>query len=306
MKDQISKEEVRSINKQEYIVILFYKYTEIENPESLLERELAVCEVLDIKGRLIIAGEGINATLEGTKENIEKYKVHIKKDKRFKHLDVKESVGNGKAFPRLSIKVRDEIVSTKLPKSIDPSKSTGKHLSPTELKKWYDEDKDFVVLDMRNDYELNSGYFEKTVNIGLKNSRDLQDKLESLKIHKDKTVVTVCTGGVRCEKMSEYLIDQGFKDVNQLHNGIHGYMKKYPGENYLGTLYTFDQRVTMDFGAGKDSSRIVIGKCADCDASSETYYDMYEKVNKDTHDGHVILCEVCADIKNLKKYASRK
>ena len=301
------KEEVK--NTKEYIVILFYKYITIDNPEYLMESEFAMCKILDLKGRIIIAEEGINSTLEGTKENIEKYKLHIKSDKRFEGIDIKESSGTGNAFPKLSIKVRDEIVSTKLPKNIDPRKNTTRHINSTELKKWYEDKKNFVVVDMRNDYELNSGYFENTINIGLKNSRDLQDKIESLKIHKDKTIVTVCTGGVRCEKMSTYLVDQGFKDVQQLHNGMHAYMEKYPGENYLGTLYTFDQRVTMDFGGDKNGNRKVIGKCVDCNTSSETYYDIHDvdtkdSVRKKTH--HLIYCDKCAVANNVEKHASRK
>ncbi len=286
-----------------YLVIIFYKYVTIDSPHFVMDRERAVCEVLDLKGRMIIANEGINSTLEGTKENIEKYKEHIRKDKRFKIMDIKESVGNGNAFPRLSIKVKDEIVSTKLPPHIDPRKKTARHLNPAELKKMYQDKQDFVILDMRNDYELHSGYFEKTVNIGLKNSRDLQDKIESLKVYKDKNIVTVCTYGVRCEKMSAYLLDQGFANVSQLHGGVGKYMERYPGENYLGTLYTFDQRVTIDFGGDSEGKRVVVGKCIDCDAHSEVYYDIYDERGKDKH---VILCTDCSISRGVQQHASKK
>lgn len=161
---------------------------------------------------------------------------------------------------------------------------------------------------MRNDYELESGYFEKTVNdeigFNLNASRDLPEALEksNLRIHKDKKILTVCTGGVRCEKMSAYLINQGFQNVYQLHNGMHTYMEKYPGENFKGTLFTFDNRMVMDFG-GKN--REIIGKCVICNNNSENYTNCSNnsKTNKDDKskklcNKKVIVCEEC--INNLK------
>lgn len=251
----------------QYEVLLFYKYTTITDTNALFEREKAVCELLGLKGRIIIAEEGINGTLEGTLEATEKYKKHILGDKRFRMMQIKTSIGTGAAFPRLSIRIRDEIVSTQFPKSINPRKQTGKYLPAHEFKKWYDDDKEFVVIDMRNEYEINSGYFDKTVNPRLAASRDLPKAIEKLRIHKDATVVTVCTGGVRCEKMSAYLMDQGFKDVYQLHNGMHGFMEKYPGEHFKGTLFTFDNRIVMDWGGDRE----IVGKCYVCEATTEDY-----------------------------------
>lgn len=257
-------------------VLLFYKYVKIENPSELMERERAVCNVLDIKGRIIIAEEGINGTVEGTVEATEKYIAHIKSDKRFRDMYIKDSVGDGKAFPRLQVKVKPEIVATKFPAHIDPRKKTGKYLQPHDLKKMYENNDDFVVVDMRNDYEIASGYFEKTINPGLVSSRDLAkpEVIEKLKIHRDKKVVTVCTGGVRCEKMSAYLLDQGFENVFQLHNGMHGYMEKYPGENFKGTLFTFDDRKVMDWGGDRE----IVGKCYKCDAKTEQYENCANEV----------------------------
>ena len=295
----------------ENTILLFYKYTNIEDPKALMEREKAVCNVLGLKGRILIAGEGINGTVEGTKENTKKYIAHILSDKRFKNMNIKESEGTKdlSAFPKLSVKVKNEIVSTKLPKEINPNKKTGKHLDPSELKKWYENNEDFVIVDMRNDYELDSGYFEKTVNdeIGfhLNASRDLPEALEKskLRIHKDKKIVTVCTGGVRCEKMSAYLVNQGFQNVYQLHNGMHAYMEKYPGQDFKGTLFTFDNRMVMDFGG---EEREVVGKCVNCDMLSENYTNCSNNSKLDKSDKakklcnkKVIVCENC--IKNLKE-----
>ena len=241
--------------------------------------------MLGLTGRIIIAEEGINVTLEGNRSMIRKYKEHILSDKRFRDINIKTSAGTGTAFPRMSIKIKPEIVATKLPASVDPRKQTAKYLPAHELKKWYEEDKDFIVVDMRNDYEVASGYFDKTVNPKLKASRDLPQAVEKLKIHKDKTVVTVCTGGVRCEKMSAYLLDQGFKDVYQLHNGMHTFMEKYPGEHFNGTLYTFDNRVTMHWGG----ERKIVGTCSLCSSQTENYSNCKNPVCN----AKMLVCENC-------------
>jgi UPF0176 protein len=270
-----------------YTVLLFYKYVTIKDTPALMAYLRGVCEALSLKGRIILAEEGINGTLEGRTEDAEKFLELFLADRRFKNIDVKKSEGTGEAFPKLSIKVRNEIVSTQFPKHIDPRKKTGKHLKPEELYKWYEEGKDFVVVDMRNSYEIKSGFFEKTVDPGLKASRDLPSAVEKLRIHQDKTIVTTCTGGVRCEKMSAYLLDQGFKNVYQLHNGMHSYMEKYPGKHFKGTLYTFDNRKVMDFGGERE----VVGKCLDCSAQTEEYYDL---LNKEGEEEQVLLCAICA------------
>jgi UPF0176 protein len=140
---------------------------------------------------------------------------------------------------------------------------------------------------MRNDYEIASGKFPNTVNPGLQNSRDLPQALPKLEPLKNKKVVTVCTGGIRCEKMSAYLLSNGFEDVYQLEDGIHGYMEKYPGKDFLGTLYTFDQRHTMDFGG----DRQVIGICKLCTAKTENYVDC---ANLNCHI-HFLACNNCTD-----------
>ena len=200
-------------------IILFYKYIGIQDPDALMDRERAVCDVLDIKGRIIIASEGINATMEGTNDNIDRYIRHIKGDARFKDINIKISEGtvDRDAFPRLSVKVKKEIVSTGLPAYIMPMHSRAPYIQPHELHKMYRDKDDFIVIDMRNDYELASGKFDNTLDIGLCNSRDLIKQVENLKykVHKDTEIVTACTGGVRCEKMAAYLIDQGFNNVRQ-------------------------------------------------------------------------------------------
>ena len=279
------------MNEGKFKVILFYLYTHIseENVKMLKEIETSVCSVLDLKGRIILAKEGINGTLEGTPENIEKFQKHIKSFKYFKKLTFKDSFSEGGSFPSLRVMIKPELVSTKLPKHIDPTVKTGKHIGPAEVKKMYKKGEEFYVVDMRSDYEVNVGHFSNTINADwqMPASRELPNYAERLKEYKNKKILTVCTGGVKCEKMSAYLIDQGFTDVYQLHNGIHAYMQKYPGEDFKGTLYTFDNRMTMDFGNRKEGD--IVGKCYNCKKPCEKIghcaFGMCHK--------HLIICEDC-------------
>jgi UPF0176 protein len=223
--------------------------------------------------------------MEGTTENTEKFLQAFLKDPRFADVYIKRSEGNGKAFPKLSVKVKEEIVSTKFPKEVDPRVQTGTYLKPEELKQLYENKEDFVMIDMRNDYEIWSGHFKGSVNPKLNASRDLKEKIEELRIYQNKKVVTCCTGGIRCEKMSAYLLANGFKDVYQLEGGMHGYMEKYPGEDFLGTLYTFDNRKVMDFGGKRE----IIGTCYFCKSPTEEYVNC----KNDFCHLHFLVCGNC-------------
>jgi UPF0176 protein len=183
------------------------------------------------------------------------------------------------------VKVRDEIVGTKFPKEVDPRERTAPRLSPDELRTWYESGKEFEIIDMRNDYEFRSGHFKNSINPGLEASRDLPSALPTIEPLKEKTVLTVCTGGVRCEKMSAYLLANGFTDVYQLEDGMHGYMEKYPGKDFEGTLYTFDARLTMDFGGERE----IIGRCQLCEAPTEAYVNC---ANNLCH-LHFLACTSC-------------
>lgn len=271
-----------------YQVLLFYKYVTIDDPEALAGRFRALMQKYELTGRVLVAGEGVNATVEGLTEHTEDFIKELFEDARLADIVVRRSQGTGTSFKRLSVKVRDEIVGTKFDKmKVDPRVKTAPRLAPEDLRAWFESQKDFVVVDMRNDYEFKSGHFKGAVNPGLENSRDLPKALSKLESLKQKTVVTVCTGGVRCEKMSAYLLAEGFTDVHQLENGIHSYMEKYPGKDYLGTLYTFDNRLVMDFGGERE----VVGTCHHCRAKTESYVNC---ANNACH-LHYLLCGECRE-----------
>lgn len=272
-------------------ILLFYKYVTVEDPETLASWFRTRCSEHRLVGRILVAEEGINGTVEGSIEDTERFAIELLEDARFSDVKVKRSVGTGKAFPKLSVKVRNEIVGTQFPASVDPRVRTATHLAPEELRQWYEEGKDFVIVDMRNDYEFQSGHFKDSVNPGLENSRDLPKALPKLADLKEKTVLTVCTGGIRCEKMSALLLENGFSDVYQLDNGIHGYMEKYPGQDFVGGLYTFDDRKVMHFGGDRE----IVGRCHFCEAPTEKYVNC---ANDFCH-FHFLVCEGCSSDRSV-------
>ncbi len=179
----------------------------------------------------------------------------------------------GNAFPKIIVKVRSEIVSLNLGnEDINPNEITGKYISPEELHELFHSDKEFHIIDMRNDYEHKVGYFKDSILPSLSNFRDLPNIIRDFEHLKDKKVVTVCTGGVRCEKASGYLVKNGFKDVYQLKDGIVSYMEKYPNEDFLGKLYVFDGRVVMGFDTSSEK-HVVVSKCDKCGNISDNYVD---------------------------------
>lgn len=260
------------VNMTNFEIILFYKYVLIENPAELMLHQKELQQRLGLKGRTIIATEGINATLEGTTEAIDEYLKDYLADPRFSDTHIKRGSGTGQAFPRTSVKVRSEIVTLGLDKScdIDPNQVTGKRLAPEDLHQWIGEGRELYIVDMRNAYEHLVGYFEGSILPPMTNFRDLPKFVDSISHLKDKTVVTVCTGGVRCEKASGYLVSQGFSDVYQLDGGIVSYMEKFPNEDFLGKLYVFDNRIAIGFFTDDPKHRVV-GKCVFCKESSERY-----------------------------------
>lgn len=281
--------------KETYDILLYYKYTSIRNPQKWALEHTELCQKLGLKGRVIIAEEGVNATLEGLSKNIKKYIKTMSGKRGFSNVHWKVSDGTGEAFPRLSIKVRPEIVTLGLPKKkdVDPRKVTGKHIEPETLHAWLREGKDIHIVDMRNTYEHKVGHFAGSVLPPMQNFRDLPKVLPTLKHLKNKKVVTVCTGGIRCEKASGYLVKEGFKDVSQLYGGIVSYMKKYPGKDFLGSLYVFDKRVTMAYDS-KKQTRPVIGVCEKCGVATESYADCTNSRCR-----HQMLC--CLDCVSLDK-----
>lgn len=293
---------------KQYEIILYYKYTKVKDPVGFMYWHKKVCERLGLTGRVLIAQEGINGTLEGTVEAVAEYKklMHAQNGTEgtfgnFSDMVFKKSIGTGSAFPKLKVKVREEVVALKVKNApiakgngvitdIDPNKTTGVHLKPEELKAWYENGEDFLVVDMRNDYEFKVGHFKNSINPKMNNFRELPEvlpKLEEVKIasKEGKKILTVCTGGIRCEKASGFLMENGFENVYQLDGGMHTYMEKYPGEDFLGALFVFDNRDTMAF----TDKREIVGKCDLCGATTERF----ENCANDECHTKMLVCTDC-------------
>ena len=281
-----------------FTVILFYKYVHISDPESLVASQRLLCRNLGLTGRILIAEEGINGTLEGSADAIEKYCSLLLEDPRMADIQIKKSAGTGKAFPKLLIKARSEIVASHLGSTVDPRTRTGKYLSAEELHAWFESTDEFYIIDMRNDYETRVGMFENSIPSRLANFRFLPEVLNSIRHLQDKKVLTVCTGGVRCEKASAFLIENGFSNVYQLKDGIVTYMEKYPNQHFKGKLYVFDNRILISFNAGSPEHE-VIGKCYKCGAPSEHFINCaWDECHL-----HFICCNTCLTVDGVLQKA---
>jgi UPF0176 protein len=277
------------MKKEKYIVILFYRFARIKNPKMFRDRQRKIADFFNLKGRMLIAEEGVNATLEGTKENIRGYIKKLRRQKFFKKTAFKESLGSGKGFTKLKIKVRPEIVTLNAGR-FNVEKETAKTITADQLQKMYNRKEDFMILDLRNEFEIKVGKFEKTISPRLKNFRDLPKKLKLINHLKNKKLVAVCTGGIRCEKATCLLKNKGFKNLLQLKDGIHTYIKKFPGKRFKGSLFVFDNRMTT---AVVDSGgREVIGRCFHCKDLCEKFYnDDSKRPSK-----KIICCNECIAI----------
>lgn len=275
----------------DYTALLFYKYIPIEDPVALKNSQRELCLKLNLKGRVIIAEEGINATLEGSSQDIEEYIQTMLQDPRFLDIQWKKSVGSGSAFPKLSIKVRSEIVAGRLGQDdIKPWEVTGKYLQPEELNGWIHSGREFYIVDMRNDFEQEVGFFSGSILTKMEHFGDLPKVVPQIEHLKNKAILTVCTGGVRCEKASGFLVKHGFSDVYQLYGGIVSYMEKYPNEDFVGALYTFDNRLVMGFNM-EDPKRVIVGKCVKCGKPSENFINCLD----DFCHRHFIACSDCLE-----------
>mgnify|MGYP001800238134 CR=1 FL=1 len=231
---------------EQYYILLYYCYSKIDNPEEFRESHHKLCLDLDLRGRIIVAEEGLNGTVSGTKEACEKYMEAVTQDPRFAKTEFKVDVTDTPAFEKMHVRVKPEIVHSSL-NQVDPNQKTGGYVEPEEFKKILkEEDDDTIILDVRSNYEHMIGKFKNAVTLDIDNFRDFPEKIEELRKYKDKKIVTYCTGGIKCEKASAYLLEQGFENVHQLHGGIIKYGLEEQGEDFEGKCYVFDNRIVKE------------------------------------------------------------
>ena len=274
-------------------VILYYGFAPIADPEAVRLWQRNLCETLGIKGCILISKHGINGTLGGEMEALKKYVRQTKEYPGFKKIDFKWSEGTGHDFPRLSVKVKPELVAFGTPDEIKVDLNGviggGKHLKPFEVNKLVEErGEEVVFFDGRNAYEAKIGKFKDAVVPDVDTSHDFVNEIESGKYDhlKDKPVVTYCTGGIRCEILSVVMKNRGFKEVYQIEGGIVKYGNKFADSSHWeGALYTFDNRMAINFS---DEAK-VIGKCDVCNAATNQFYNCS---NQNCHE-LFLLCSDC-------------
>ncbi len=257
-----------------YRVLLFYKYVGIEQPQEIVDKHLEWCLKNGIKGRVFIAGEGINGTVSGTVENIGKYQEHLRSFAEFGDIRFKEDAAEGHAFFKMHVRLKNEIVHSGLEEV--SLKNGGRRLPPDKLLEFYEEGRDFIIIDARNWYESKIGKFRNALTPPMKNFREWKKVAEDLKDQKDKTIITYCTGGIRCEKASAYLVENGFKDVYQLDGGIVNFIKQYPDTYWEGGMFVFDERRVVTPNRREEIKHIA--KCYYCGEPTSYYINCHNQL----------------------------
>ena len=231
-----------------FVNISAYKFVTL-TPEQTIDMRFKFKEkalALHMKGTILLSLEGVNMFLAGTRENMDAMKAYVTSFAEFEDLWFRESFSDHQPFNRMLVRLKKEIISMGCAE-IEPEKHTAPHLEPKEFKQWYDEGKDMVVLDTRNDYEIRLGTFEKAVDLNIDHFRQFPEAIARLpESFKKKPVVTFCTGGVRCEKAAELMERAGFENVYQLNGGIINYFDEVGGEHYDGDCFVFDKRVALN------------------------------------------------------------
>lgn len=275
-------------------VILFYGFAPVADPNALRLWQRDLCESLDLTGRIIISKQGINGTVGGSMTALRKYVRKTKEFPGFCKIDFKWSTGTGHDFPKLAVRVRDELVSFGAADQItvkqDGVVGGGTHLSPHEVNELVASRGDEVVFfDARNSFEARVGKFRNAIVPDVETTRDFVTEFESGKFDhlKDKPIITYCTGGVRCEVLSAVMKNRGFQEVYQMAGGIVRYGETF-GDDGLwdGSLYIFDNRMSMDFS---DHAK-VIGTCDECGVPTNSFYDQHAKPGRTL----ALLCQPCA------------
>lgn len=255
-----------------YKILLYYKYVELADPQSLHTSQRTLCQQLNLRGRIIIASEGINGTLAGEEHHINQYIAQTQSITELSDIEWKVSYADTQVFPKLKIHLRDEIVTLGVRKTgTDVSLHNKAHyIEPEELLQLYEQDQDFLILDARNQYEASIGKFKNALTPPIDNFREFPHFAKNLESYKHKPIVTYCTGGIRCEKASAYLREQGFTNVRQLHGGVHTYAEKTGGKYFEGELFVFDKRLHVPVNTIDPK---VISQCIYCQTPITRYID---------------------------------
>lgn len=275
-------------------VILYYKFVPVGDPNITMRWQRELCSRLGLTGRIIISPHGINGTLAGNIENLREYKREMNRSVLFKGIMYKWSDGQEDIFPKLSIKVRDELVAFKAADELVVSENGvengGVHLKPIQVHQLIAERGDEVIFfDGRNTYEAKVGKFKDALIPDVKTTPDFIKELDDPKYDaiKNRPIITYCTGGIRCEILSVLMKNRGFKEVYQIDGGIVKYGEKFGDDGlWEGSLYVFDGRMNHKFS----SSAKDIGECVHCKGKTSNFENCANKACNRL----VLVCQNCA------------
>jgi UPF0176 protein len=272
---------------KKFHTLLYYCYTHIANPEEFAEQHLKFCKSLQLVGRIIVAEEGLNGTVSGSPEACQSYMEAVLADPRFSKTDFKIDEVDEPSFVKMHVRAKEEIVNSGLKgrDEVNPNIRTGKHLEPAEFLALKDQE-DVVVLDVRSNYEHNLGHFKNAVRLDIENFREFPEKIKELGELKGKKVLTYCTGGIKCEKASALLLEEGFTDVYQLHGGIIKYGKEVGGKDFDGECYVFDNRIKVPVNS---VNPVTISTCFNCGTTTSK---MINCANPECNE-HFTQCDAC-------------
>lgn len=243
------------------LVATFYKFVSLPDYVELRSPLLALCQARNLRGTILLAQEGINGTLAGSKEAIDSVLTDLRQDPRFADLNVKVAETDSMMFDRLKVKLKKEIVTSGCP-DVDPTQQVGTYVKPQDWNELI-SDPEVTVIDVRNQFEVSIGSFKGAIDPKTGSFRQFPDYVESeLDPTQHKKVAMFCTGGIRCEKASSYMLSQGFNEVYHLEGGILKYLEEVPPEESLwqGECFVFDQRVAVGHGLNDGA----YGMCQAC------------------------------------------
>lgn len=263
-------------------VLAFYKYTSLEDPARFAREHQAFCKEQGLKGRILVAYEGINGSVSGTVDQVQTYKERLSSDPRFAGIEFKEDSCLMHPFNRMIVKVKPELV--RFEQDVD-YRDAGTHLSPQEFLAMAQQD-DVIVLDARNEYESRVGKFKNALTPAIKTFREFPSVVADLQDEKDKKILMYCTGGIRCEKASAFMKKEGFSQVYQLHGGILNFAKECPDTLWEGKCFVFDKRLMSDVNQEGQTS---VTSCDICAVPC----DLYKNCRNNECDVFTIVCLEC-------------
>lgn len=281
---------VKSLSDKKFRLLSFYKYVTLSSPEKYVAEHLEFCKQLGIRGKVYFADEGINGNISAPEEKATQYKSFLTSHKEFSDIWFKEDTTDDFVYPSMYVRLKKELVHLGA-KSADLAYG-GIRLKPSELLQFYNEQKDFVIIDTRNTYESVIGHFKNAITPKMNNFREWESVAESLSEYKDKPVVTYCTGGIRCEKASAILRQKGFKEVYQLDGGIITFVKQFPDTVWEGGVFVFDDRKVLEPNSKEELKYTSV--CHHCGKPTSYYINCHNL----SCDKIFVCCHTCKEEHN--------